>query len=300
MPRLLSSFLLAALALAGAVLAQDSSFPPSGSSLGTPFDHRAPTNQRIGRIVVHSGAFVDGLRLRYENRGGTLTTDSPQIGNTTGTATTFVVPAHDWLNRIEIWYDAFVGSLSGITFQTRYGHRVEFGQQTGTLVTLVSGNNTEIVGLLGTAGALVNSVGITTRPVLGSHTVYGTGCDSGSGVMQVRWRATGSGRLAVGGSGIVESTNVVGGWGIASFGFGTSIDVPLDFLGAPGCSLYTPLDILQLGTADPNNILGWTILVPNDPTLVGARLDVQFASVNAPNALGIATSGVMRAQVGVL
>lgn len=300
MPRFLRTFLLAALALAGAVLAQDSSFPPSGSPQGTPFDHRAPTNQRIGRIVVHSGTFVDGLRLRYENRGGTLTTDSPQIGNTTGTPSTFVVPAHDWLNRVEVWYDASTGYLRGITFQTHYGHRVEFGTQIGTLVTFVSVNNTEIVGLLGTASALMNSVGVTTRPVLGSHTVYGTGCDSGSGVMQIRWRANGSGRLAVGGSGIVESTNVVGSVGVISVGFGAPIDVPLGFLGAPGCSLYTPADFLLFGGTDPGNILGWLILVPNDPNLVGARLDAQFASVNAPNALGIATSGVMRAQVGVL
>jgi len=158
----------------------------------------------------------------------------------------------------------------------------------------------EIVGLLGTASALMNSVGVTTRPVLGSHTVYGTGCNSGSGVMQIRWRATGSSRLVVGSSDVLESTNAVGSFGIVSVGFGVPIDVPLAFLGAPGCSLYTPADFLLISGTDPGNLIGWTILVPNDPNLVGARLDAQFASLNAPNALGIATSGVLRAQVGVL
>lgn len=291
--------LFAVLALATAAFGQDTSFPPAGSPLGSTFDERAPANERIGRVVVNSGTFLDGLRLRYESRGGVFTTQSPQIGNTTGTSSTFLVPTDDWLTRVEVWYEAFHGSIRGLALQTHQGHRQEFGLPIGTLTTFQAVASAEIVGVHGTSGALMNSLGVITRPVLAGHTVFGSGCNSGLGTMQVRWRA-GQNSLRLNTLAVAEGTNVLGSAGLIALGIGGNTAIPLDALGAPGCSSYTTLDDLIVGIVDPGNILGMTLFVPNNPLLVGARVDFQFASLNAPNALGLATSNVMRAQVGSL
>jgi hypothetical protein len=173
-----------------------------------------------------------------------------------------------------------------------------FGQAIGSLQTFDSATSTEIIGFRGTATTQMQSLGVTTRPLLGGHFVEGAACDSGLGVMAIRYRI-GKDRFRIGDSVTAEITNVASPFGILGLGF-AAISQPLDGLGAPGCWAYSSGDMLLIGSVDASNTAAATISVPPNPVLVGALVDFQGASLLAPNALGIATSNVLRAQVGSL
>jgi pimeloyl-ACP methyl ester carboxylesterase len=139
---------------------------------------------------------------------------------------------------------------------------------------------------------------IVHRPLLGSYFVTGVGCSSSVGVVGVGLRA-GSDRVRIGDVAVVEVTNVAGAVGILAVGFAATA-TPLDGLGAPGCWAYGSADVLTLGPTDSSNAAAIAVAVPPSVSIVGARLELQGASLSAPNALGLATSAALRAQVGAL
>ena len=144
----------------------------------------------------------------------------------------------------------------------------------------------------------MSSLGIVHRPLLGSFFVTGFGCSSSVGVVGVGLRA-GSDRVRIGDRAVVEVTNVAGAVGILAVGFAATA-TPLDMFGAPGCWAYGSAEVLVLGSTDSANTAVAAVAVPPAVALVGARLEMQGASLLAPNALGLATSAALRAQVGAL
>lgn len=277
---------------------RDASLPAFGSAVGTPFDLRAPVDQRVAAIDVNVTTGLAGVRLRYAARSGGSTTTSAWAGTPSGSTSTFTLPAGDHLARVEVWYDAANARLHGIALQSRGGQRQVLGQQVGDFAAFDAPAGNEIVGLRGTGIAQVTSLGSVHRPLLGSYFVAGVGCTSPVGVVGVGLRA-GSDRVRVGDSAIVEVTSVAGAFGILAVGFAATA-APLDGFGAPGCWTYGSADVLLLGPSDAANTAAMAVAIPPTVLFVGARLEMQGASLFATNALGLATSAALRAQVGML
>ncbi|MEC7725062.1 MAG: VCBS repeat-containing protein, partial [Planctomycetota bacterium] len=104
--------------------------------------------------------------------------------------------------------------------------------------------------------------------------------------------------LQIGGSWSLQAENVQGIFAVFVFG-DTAFDpgVPLDALGAPGCSGYTTGNLgafVQLAT---NGTSAMSLPVPNNPALVGFELIAQSTCASS-NALGFSTSNGLRATAG--
>ncbi|MEC8252999.1 MAG: VCBS repeat-containing protein [Planctomycetota bacterium] len=104
--------------------------------------------------------------------------------------------------------------------------------------------------------------------------------------------------LQIGGSWSLQAENVQGIFAVFVFG-DTAFDpgVPLDALGAPGCSGYTTGNLgafVQLAT---NGTSAMSLPVPNNPALVGFELTAQSTCASS-NALGFSTSNGLRATAG--
>jgi len=277
---------------------RDVSLPAFGSAVGTPFDLRAPVGQRVAAIDASVTTGLDGVRLRYAARSGAATTASPWAGAPGANPNTFSLAAGDHLARVEVWHDAANARLLGIALQSRGGQRQVFGQQVGAFAAFDAPAGSEVVGLRGTATTQVPSLGIVHRPLLGSYFVTGVGCSSSVGVVGAGLRV-GSERVRIGDVAVVELTNIAGAVGILAVGFAATA-TPLDGLGAPGCWAYGSADVLTLGATDSANAAAIAVAVPPTVSFVGARLELQGVSLFAPNALGLATSAALRAQVGAL
>jgi YVTN family beta-propeller protein len=269
-----------------------------GSAVGAAFDLRAPVDQRISAVDVGSAAALDSIRLRYEGRGGASTTASAWAGAPAASPSAFVVPPGDHLWRVEAWHDATNSRIVGLALETRGGQRATFGQQSGAFAAFASADGSEIVGIQGTAATVVTSLGVVTRPLLGDHYAAGVGCSSDLGPLSIRFRQ-GQDRFRIGDAVELEILNVVGPFGILAVGF-TSAESPLDSVGAPGCWAYSSSDWLLLVPVGAANVASGRVAAPPSAALVGARVDFQGASFQAPNPLDLATSGALRARVGAL
>ena len=277
---------------------RDVAQPAFGSPIGAPFDLRAPVDQRVAAIDVSVTSGFDGVRLRHAARNGAATTTSAWAGTPSATPITFTLPSGDHLARVEVWHDAGSARLLGLALQSRGGQRQVIGQQVGDFAAFDAPTGSEVVGLRGTAAAQMASLGIVHRPLLGSYFVTGVGCSSSLGVVGLGLRANAD-RLRLGDRAIVEVTQVAGTIGILAVGFAATT-TPLDGLGAPGCWSYGSADVLLLGPTGGSNTAAIHVDLPTTAALVGARLELQGVSLFAPNALGLATSAALRAQVGAL
>jgi hypothetical protein len=279
---------------------RDVALPAFGGATGAAFDLRAPTDQRIAAVDVSlsAGVGLDAVRLQYEGRTDNATTTSAWAGAPGGGLATYVLPAGDQLGRVELWYDVASARLRGIALTSKNGQRQSFGQEVGATQSFDAGATAEIVGLRGTATTTAQSLGVVTRPLLGGAFAAGVGCSSDLGVMTARMQAN-NGRVRIGDSFVAEVTNVASPFGIVAVGF-TALAVPLDGLGAPGCWLYGSADAALLPATGAANTAAATIGVPTTNALVGLRIEIQGASLLAPNALDLATSNALRAQIGAL
>jgi hypothetical protein len=73
-------------------------------------------------------------------------------------------------------------------------------------------------------------------------------------------------------------------------GFGVPLPLDLAPFGAPGCRLLTSSDVLIVATAGAQGDASVPVPIPNDPSLAGVSLYVQWAQPGAANALGLAFS----------
>ena len=87
------------------------------------------------------------------------------------------------------------------------------------------------------------------------------------------------------------------GAGCKSVG-GFSLPLDLAFLGAPGCKLYTSLEILKVLQGSPGGYPPWSLSIPKDPALSLSQVFVQAAAV-APgaNQAGLLFTGGIRCLV---
>lgn len=87
--------------------------------------------------------------------------------------------------------------------------------------------------------------------------------------------------------------------GVGVFVIGVaSPSAPLDFLGAPGCSLYATLDNLFFVTV-PSSPMSLLVPVPPTPSFAGAALFSQAAALSTLNAFGIIASNGQSFTVGI-
>ena len=280
--------------------------PPVGNTTtGTAFDLRAAADRRIGAVTANTNPALLGLLLRYEQRNGTSTGTSAQIGTAAGTPTDFVIADADHLTTVDIWFDT--QAILAVAFETARGQRQVFGPTTvGTQHHFTAPRGEEIVGLVGTDNGTLRSLGVVTRPALAGHTFFGTACPSTAGTPQMRYR-TGFSRLIVGTTPMVEVTAVpVGQLGIVAVGLSTTTTagIPLPYAlavhGAPGCSVYVSLDVLHFLGRDPNGTAGLPFPVPNDIGLTGVAVSFQGFVPGAANAANVASSNGMTCMIGSL
>ena len=94
----------------------------------------------------------------------------------------------------------------------------------------------------------------------------------------------------------LEAENVQGS--VAVFFFGdTAWNLPLDVLGAPGCTSYTNGNFGAFVQLASNGTSTMSLAVPNNPALVGFELTAQSTCAGS-NALGFLTSNGLRATAG--
>ncbi|MBK8097663.1 MAG: hypothetical protein IPK26_11185 [Planctomycetes bacterium] len=287
-------------------IAQDTVQAPHGHSGGTAFDERAPATGRIGTLEVNSGALIDGIKLQYEHRNGSAFGTSAQLGQLTGITTNFAIPDGDYLTRIDVWANG--SYIVRIALETAGGLRTPFGGTTAgtTRQNFLAPAGEEIVGLVGTYGALMNSLGVVTRPVLASHVFFGTGCPTSVGRPQIRYNSTYP-HLILGGRTVVEVANAppnTPGFLVTGFSSTTagSIPLPLDLdgFGMTNCQLYTSVDLIHYSLATAAGVLGTTLFVPSDPAFVGFGLTFQGFPLGGSNPAGLAASNALTAMVGAL
>lgn len=105
-------------------------------------------------------------------------------------------------------------------------------------------------------------------------------------------------RASLGMSYSVEGQNLGSlGYAFHVIGFQATL-VDLGPLGAPGCTLEVVFADVLLQLADNAGRASWTILVPEDPSLIGARLESQAAVLDLSNPLGITISNRVTATLG--
>jgi hypothetical protein len=85
---------------------------------------------------------------------------------------------------------------------------------------------------------------------------------------------------------------------VTFFGFAQAA-VPLDSLGAPGCSAYVGSIVTSLAAANLGGTSLLTIAVPADPALMGFTLKGQSVCLTLGNALGLYTSNGVSGTVGL-
>lgn len=69
-------------------------------------------------------------------------------------------------------------------------------------------------------------------------------------------------------------------------------------LGAPGCFLYTPLDLLLPFQTSGSGFVQVPYQVPNDPALIGSGLNLQWFIFNPASPFGLASSPGVRLTIG--
>jgi hypothetical protein len=82
---------------------------------------------------------------------------------------------------------------------------------------------------------------------------------------------------------------------------GVPLPLPLDGIGLNGCSLYTDLQIVVPASVQVSGLAEASLLVPGDPSLVGARMFAQFVNLQDPRVnaqLALTTSEALDLRLG--
>lgn len=302
--RLLQFFVSMALAI-GPAVSQDIVYPAFGNPAGQTFQSTAATGARIQSLQVFHGGSVDGFVVYYEDDYGALVGSSGQCGGTGGVVNWFNIADNDYLLRIELWYDPVYQQIRGMRLQTHGGQNALFGQQVGAFHYFHALGDTELIGLHGSYGAQLQSLGVTTRPVLASQATYGTGCAHlicGTVSLQMTeivgtWpQYEVSSQLRLGHTVRVKTNCTALDWVAIDFQLVPNGGLPLGpVLGVPAnCTLYVaPTFFVQANIFYP-----CIINVPNNTSLVGATLWFQGVSfISQPN---FGMSAAVGAMIGTL
>ena len=286
------------------VTAQDLSYPAFGNpTAGTPFQATAPQHERIQSIAVRHGAYVDQLVVYYEDRYGALTGLSGPHGGGGGMQSWFNIADNDYLLRIDLWYDLQLGVIHGIQLGTRHGQTAMYGSQAGAhyYYQAVVGPR-EIIGLHGTAGPHLYSLGVVTRPVLASRHQVGTGCPASCGNFEVQlsgqwiFPAGSQNQLLLGQLTRVRTTCSVLPMDLVAIAFEplpTAIPLPL-WGSTGGCTLHVSPSLLFV----VGYLYHLNLNVPNNANLVGSSVWFQgFSDIGSPT---FGTTPAVSAMIGVL
>ncbi len=80
---------------------------------------------------------------------------------------------------------------------------------------------------------------------------------------------------------------------------GTSLPLPLASLGMNGCTLFVSVEGSFAAPVGPGGVVDWSLGIPADPGLVGARLFLQaIAQDGAANLLGLGMTQALRVTIG--
>ena len=126
--------------------------------------------------------------------------------------------------------------------------------------------------------------------------VYGTGCD---GLTLTPTRSTpwvGNAGFGFNVGGVTQGLAFVAlGSGVLPTGF------PLDSIGMPGCSGYTPFDLglFPTGLAGANGVAALSFPIPGNPALAGQQFSAQGLALSPVNALGLSASNGVELLLGL-
>lgn len=306
--------LLVSLSLACSLAAQDTVFQAFGNTTGTPFDFRAPANERIHAVHARTGAWIDALALEFGTRQvfGTTTMTS-WVGSTTGgSPTSYTHSPAIMPQTIQMFLaSGFISQIVidfGTPFPLVWGG--SHAGETSHTFTIPSGE--ELVGLHGTATtSLIGSLGIVTRPRLGNDYDFSSGGSFGcgpSGGLGVRFQP-GHDDVHLSGSPVLELVNVPS-VALASaliLGASTSswngIRLPLNVGESNGryCYLLVSMDVLVPVVPDPSGIASQTLPVPALPALVGQWFYISGFSLHPSfNANGVIAADRIDCQIGAV
>ncbi len=302
------------LAAAAPAIAQgpDRTQGPAGSSAGTAYDLRAPVGQRIGRIEIYSGAFVDGFRLLYRDRRGSPNGPTAWVGNNSGSLQTLNLDWGDYLRRVDVWTSS--GFINQVRFVTQNGVDVTYGAPRASEVRTnfrPSGANDEVVGLFGHAGALVTGLGVVRRDVLAStrSSAVNFNCTTSNGLTVQLSAAVTPQPFVPGNTPVLQFTTnyryfrephyMIYGLSDTDFN-GQPLPLDLSALGAGGCTLNCSLDALvPLPAPDFFGRIDHPVALPNDPNSIGREIHFQGLVLEpAANAAGLVTSSMTSARIG--
>ena len=124
---------------------------------------------------------------------------------------------------------------------------------------------------------------------------YGSGCPGTGGVPQ----ASGSGDATIGGRLSFDlDRGAPNALALCVLGFNQT-SVPLDFLGATGCTLLTDPALNWTVFTDAAGRASQAVVVPVDPRMVGLHVFAQFGVVDArANTFGLAASNGVDVTIG--
>ncbi|CAG8583018.1 1795_t:CDS:2 [Paraglomus occultum] len=130
-----------------------------GSSGGSKFEVIFPkSNAHVSKVRINSGIFLDGLKFYWSNK------KNVSIGGKGGSASKFELTKREKLVSLMVKAGIYV---DGIEFKTNLGRTSGWrGGMGGCELTVLSApEGHEMVGIHGTAGSLIDSIGIIYRPV---------------------------------------------------------------------------------------------------------------------------------------
>ncbi|MCA8954486.1 MAG: hypothetical protein KDC87_00345 [Planctomycetes bacterium] len=141
--------------------------------------------------------------------------------------------------------------------------------------------------------------GLKFELLVGSADVsaYGVGCSGSAGIPTMSGLGDGkiNGSFGVSVDNCPANAPVLHVFGLTRY----EPRIDLAILGAPSCYLYQPISILTGGAASPTGNYSWRTPIPNDTTLLCARIYTQVSPADAAaNTWGRTTSNYVRLLVG--
>lgn len=194
------------------------------------------------------------------------------------------------------------GSLPGT--KTYIAHRrdgISFVVFTNGDVSVLTPEGEELSGIANGITAWPNWDLFPTMGIPGFHQVddilspFGSGCPGASGIPQ----ATGSGSATIGDRMTLDLERAApNALALLVLGF-ERLSVPLDFLGATGCTLLTDPAMNWTVTTNTAGRSSLALSIPVDPMMVGFHLYTQFGVLDATaNTFGLAASNGVDVTIG--
>jgi hypothetical protein len=139
---------------------------PSGGTGGGPFFDPAPGNDRVARVTIHSGDFLEAVQMTLEKPDGTLHT-LPHHGGSGGSEANLDLGAAEHIIKITGRFNQFVNHIKIITdggFVGAPQRTLEGGRQGGGAdFELDAPPGFEIVGFIGRSGTIIDAIGVIVR-----------------------------------------------------------------------------------------------------------------------------------------